>query len=174
MTFAKYNFHQVWTPQGQEIGYADVAGHKNGYLNFARVEFVGPALYTPTAKNEIGPGHYALVTMESGMAYIVDGESAAVADEITGVQALKRINCEKVQLAGGQVKVYGAHGGEDCWVAPATVEAVDDVWDTGAGYTDGTARATILGRSGALYQAYGVRANTIANTRYWYFKESAE
>ena len=168
MTFARFNLHQVWTPQGQEIGYADVKGHKQAYLNFSRIEFVGPALYTPTAKNEIGPGHYSVVTMESGMAYVVDGEAPVIADQITGVQALRRINCEKVQLAGGQVKAYP--GGMDCWLAPDVVEAVDNVWDTAAGYTDGVARAVVLGRSGATYQVFGMNARTIAETRYWYWR----
>ena len=165
MTFQRFNLHQVWTPSGQKIGYADVPGKKQAWLNFSRVEFVGPALYTPTAPREIGPGSYALVIMESGVGYVVDGGAPAVADEITGAQPLKKIWCEKAQLVNGQMKVYS--GGAYAWLAPALIESVDDVDTYHAGYKDGVARANILGRSGTLYQAYGVQSRTIATTRYW-------
>ena len=169
MTFLNLNCHHIHARNGQELGYDQVAGraHPALYLNMAGIEIVCPAAYQGGAKETHYTGPYSLVSMRAGDAYVVEGVASEIADRVTGVQSMRKVNLEKLQNVGGNVLTYsGEH--RDAWVQPEAVDTIEKAGYRDQGYTDSVERATLLMRSGAILTLYAVRSVTIATQAHWY------
>ena len=168
MSYLSVICHHIHARNGQELGYDQVVGraHPGMWLNMAGVEIVCPALYQGGAREKSYTGPYALVSMRAGDSYVVEGIASEIADRVTGVQSMRRVNLEKLQNVGGNVLVYDAP--QEAWLQPDSVEAVEKAGYKDQGYTDGVERAMLLLRSGAVVTLYGVRGDTIANTVHWF------
>ena len=168
MSFLSLNCHHVHARSGQEVGYEQAAGraHLGMWVAMSGVEVVCPALYRGGDKEKSYTGEYALVSMRSGDAYVVEGVAGEIADRVTGSQSMRRIQLEKLQNVGGNVLDYGGH--LDAWVQPDAVEALEKSGYVDQGYHDGVSRVVMLMRSGAVLTLYGVTDKTIATTPRWY------
>ena len=169
MSFRNFNCHHIHARNGQEVAYAQTAGHARLgiYLNMAHVEVICPALYQGGDKeNKSYNGAYTLVSMAAGDSYVVEGTAADIADHVTGTQPLRHINLEKLQNVGGNVLVYPNPQG--AWVQPEAVDSIEKSGYKDQGYTDGVTRATLLLRSGAIVTLFGVTADTIATRSMWF------
>ena len=168
MSFRNFNCHRIHARNGQEVGYADIAGHARLglYLNLAGVEVVCPAAYQGGAREQSYAGAYTLISMASGDSFVVEGTASDIADHVTGTQPLRHVNLEKLQNVGGNTLVHSPPQGS--WIRPDLVETIEKSGYRDQGYTDGVTRAMLLMRSGAVITLYGVTADTIANKSTWF------
>ena len=168
MSYLSVICHHIHARNGQELGYDQVVGRARGgmWLNMAGVEIVCPAAYQGGDREKSYVGEYSLISTRAGDAYVVEGVASEIADRVTGIQSMRRINLEKLQNVGGNVLVYP--GGKDSWIQPDAVESIEKAGYKDQGYSDGVSRAMLLMRSGAIVTLYGVRGETIAGTVHWY------
>ena len=169
MSYLSVNCHHIHARNGQELNYDQVVGRARigMWLNMAGVEIVCPSAYVGGSRERSYGGDYALVSMQAGDSYVVEGAAAEIADHVTGTTSLRRVQLEKLQNVGGNVLVYG-DGYRDAWIQPDAVEAIEKSGYHEQGFTDGVTRAMLLLRSGAIVTLYGVSGETIAIKTHWY------
>ena len=168
MSFRTFNCHHVHARNGQELDYAQTAGHARigMYINMAHVEIVCPAAYQGGAREKSYTGPYTLISTSAGDAYVVEGDAAEIADHVTGSQTMRHVNMERLQNVGGNVLTYPEPRG--AWVQPDSVDAIEKSGYKDQGYTDGVSRVIMLMRSGAIVTLFGVTAETIATRNMWF------